>query len=96
MAQLPISKVASAPPALEADVRRELLAQDGLRFSSLVVRRVADGVCLEGVLELDDENADVTAAALRIDGVTNVQNHLHVRNADVEMPQKGKTPRLPR
>jgi hypothetical protein len=36
---------------LELTVQRELLAQPGLDFASLVVRRIPGGVCLEGVLE---------------------------------------------
>lgn len=70
----------SASPKLEADVRRKLLAEDGLNFSSLIVRRVANGICLEGVLEVADVDADVSAAVRRIPGVTQVDNQLFVRN----------------
>lgn len=73
---------AVSSPGVEANIRRQLLAEEGLTFSSLVVRRVADGICLEGVLEVDADNVDVAAAALRIIGDEPVQNHLVVRNAD--------------
>ena len=83
----------------EADIRRRLLAEEGLIFSSLVVRRVADGICLEGVLEIEADDIDVNAAAVRIIGKTALRNHLVVRNADSRdcSPAVAKVaPRLPR
>jgi hypothetical protein len=67
--------------SVEASIRTQLLAEDGLNFSSLVVRSVADGICLEGVLEIDAEGIDVTAAALRIAWPAGVRNNLIVRNS---------------
>lgn len=77
----PSTAAVRSPQILEADVRQKLLNESGLNFSSLVVRRVADGVCLEGVLEIFEEDVDVAATALRVDGVENVHNHLLVRQA---------------
>lgn len=70
------------PPAgdtrtVERDVRRALVEQPGLKFSSLVVRRVNDGVCLEGVLEVSDDT-DVCGLARQVAGVDNVINRLLV------------------
>lgn len=65
-----------SPHQVEQDVRRELLSQPELRFSSLVVRRIADGVCLQGVLEADDGSPDVCSVAQRVSGVNCVLNHL--------------------
>jgi hypothetical protein len=77
---------------IEQEVQRELLAQPHLRFSSLVVRRVANGVCLEGVLETDDTVAaqsSVCGLARRVAGVQDVLNHLVVRHSESELPMKG-------
>lgn len=70
------------PPAgdkrqVERNVRRMLVDQPGLKFSSLVVRRVHDGVCLEGVLEVSDDT-DVCSLARKVAGVDNVINRLLV------------------
>lgn len=64
---------------MEQDVKRRLLSADNLQFSSLVVRRIPGGVCLEGVLETDDEFADVCSLAQQVAGVEEVLNHLVVR-----------------
>ena len=67
------------PHRLEEDVQRELLAHPHLQFSSLVVRRVPGGVCLEGVLESCEPRVDVSTLVQRIAGVEQVLNHLVVR-----------------
>ena len=77
---------------IEEDVQRELLAEPKLRFSSLVVRRVPDGVCLEGVLEADDAESATSCAcglARRVAGVREVLNHLVVCQGDCDPPAKG-------
>jgi len=74
-----------APHGLEQDVRRSLLANPNVRISSLVVRRMPNGVCIEGVLETDDGPPDVCALVRRIPGITEVVNHLVVRRP----PPKG-------
>lgn len=74
-----------APHSLEREVRRRLLAQPGLAFSSLVVRRTRGGICLEGVLEADGNCADIGGLARTVAGVDNVINNvIHCRK-----PRKG-------
>ena len=77
---------------IEENVQRELLAQAGLQFSSLVVRRVPNGVCLEGVLEADDADgasSSINGLARRVAGVQEVLNHLVVHQAGDKVPAKG-------
>jgi hypothetical protein len=69
---------APAPHQVEQDVRSALLSQPNLRFSSLVVRRIADGVCLQGMLEMGADSPDVSLIAQRVKGVHCVLNHLLV------------------
>ncbi len=61
---------------LEHQVRRELLSNPQLNFSSLVIHRVKDGVCLEGVLEVDGSNIDVCEVTRGVAGVDQVINRL--------------------
>ena len=68
------------PHALETLVHRELLADTRMDFSSLVIRRIPNGVCLQGVVEIDAPEIDVSGSALRVRGVANVQNRLVVRH----------------
>lgn len=68
------------PHQVETDVQRVLVSQPELHFKSLVVRRVANGVCLEGVLEVDDNAPDVTRLARQVAGVEFVLNRLIVRS----------------
>ena len=91
-------QVSAAPSAVTADfserwarghqveraIQRELLGQPGLKFSSLVIRRVRDGVCLEGVVEANDESPDVCRLVRMAAGVDQVLNHLVVRRGDKE------------
>jgi osmotically-inducible protein OsmY len=72
---------------VELDVQRELLAHPSLHFSSLVVRRINNGVCLQGVLEVDDDSTDVCRIAQRVSGVREVLNCLVV--AGIPVPPKG-------
>jgi len=74
------SETPDAPHRLEQAVQRRLLAHPELRFSSLVIRRIPNGVCLEGVLENDAE-LDVSSLARSVAGVQEVLNHLVVRRA---------------
>ncbi len=86
------SVLLTGPHRIEEDVQRELLGQLELRFSSLVVRRVPGGVCLEGVLEADDVDAassSVCGLARRVAGVQEVLNHLVIRHASSDVPAKG-------
>jgi len=73
------------PHRLEQDVCRCLSANPSVCISSLVVRRIPNGVCIEGVLETDDGPPDVCALVRCIPGITDVVNHLVVRH----LPPKG-------
>lgn len=73
---------APQPHCIESGVRRELLANPGLSVSSLVVRRIPNGVCLEGVMQIHDDQADVDSIARQVIGVQEVQNHLLVCTDD--------------
>jgi len=64
---------------IEQDVQKTLLSHPNLRFSSLVVHRTNEGVCLEGVLESDENAPDVCRLALTVTGVKEVLNHLVVK-----------------
>lgn len=71
------------PPAdarnqLAADVRRALLSEDGLDIASLVVRRVPNGVCLEGVIRVHGDDVDVCRAVRKLAGIGQILNHLVV------------------
>ncbi|MGQ0632987.1 MAG: BON domain-containing protein [Planctomycetaceae bacterium] len=76
------------PHQVEHAVQRELLAHPRLHFASLVVRRIDNGVCLQGVLEADDESPDVSSIAQRIAGVQQVLNRLVIAPRR-ELPAKG-------
>ena len=64
------------PHAIETAVRRKLACQDGVHFFDLVVRRVPDGVCLEGVMRSDHDCPDIGDVVREIAGVERVINHL--------------------
>lgn len=66
------------PHGLEQAVHRRLCSQPGLQIASLVIRRIPNGVCLEGVLESDTAQ-DVCTLARSIAGVDEVLNHLVIR-----------------
>jgi hypothetical protein len=74
---------------VEQSIWRELQSAPGVHFSSLTVRRVRDGVCLQGVMEADeDSSCDVCDIVKRVAHVENVLNQLLVRESGA--------PRLPR
>ena len=79
--------LSDSPHQVELDVQRELLAQPSLHFASLVVRRINNGVCLQGVLESDADSPDVSSIAQRVSGVRQVLNHLVI--AASRLPAKG-------
>jgi osmotically-inducible protein OsmY len=64
---------------VEHEVRRHLLSHPQFHFDSLVVRRMANGVCLQGVLEAGTNSPDVCSIVRSIDGVHRVVNQLLVR-----------------
>jgi hypothetical protein len=75
------------PHGVELDVRRRLLAHPRLHFSSLVVRRLRDGVCLEGVVETDAELDDVDQFVGAVSGVSTILNRLVLQRPPA--PPKG-------
>lgn len=83
----PDDSVLLHPHRLEQDIRNLLMAEPSLNFTSLVVRRVRDGLCLEGVLEADDTD-DVSMLVRRVCGATPVLNHLVVHRTR-PLPRKG-------
>jgi hypothetical protein len=76
------------PHRFEQDVRFRLMAEPTLNFTSLTVRRIPNGVCLEGVLETDDDLPDISRLLRRITGVEKVLNYLVVRRP-YAIPPKG-------
>ena len=79
----------AVPHRIEQEVQRVLLGDPSLRFSSLVIRRLGNGVCLQGVLETNDESPDVCAVAQRVAGVEKVLNHLVITSRESRVPPKG-------
>ena len=63
---------------LATDVRKALMTEDGLDIASLVVRRIPNGVCLEGVIHVHGDDVDVCRAIRKLDGVGEILNHLVV------------------
>lgn len=63
---------------LETDVRRAFDAADGMDIGSLVVRRIPNGICLEGVIRVSSDDFDVCKIVREIDGVGEVVNNLVV------------------
>ena len=70
-----------APHQIESAVRRALLGHPDLHFKVLVVRRLQNGVYLEGVLDADEGAPDVSDLASQIPGVECVINRLLVRRS---------------
>ncbi len=77
-----------AAQRIELQVQRALRSDPRLRFASLHVHRVDDGVCLEGVVEVDGPCPDFVELARRVEGVNRVLNHLVVRGCR-KLPAKG-------
>ncbi len=63
---------------LETKIQRWLLQHPGLKFSALVVRRVPDGVCIEGLLESDEGSPDLDVMLGPLPGVDRIVNLLQV------------------
>jgi osmotically-inducible protein OsmY len=74
---------------IEQQVQQELLSQPALHFSSLVVRRIDKGVCLQGMVETEaDPVPDVCRIARQVAGVEQVLNRLVVTRRG-ELPAEG-------
>lgn len=71
-----ITKDVSRPHGLEKQVHRQLLQQGGDQYSCIVVRRMPNGVCLEGVVRSAPDLVTAEQTALQVPGVRNVLNHL--------------------
>lgn len=61
---------------LEFDVQHRLRTVPGLDFETLVIRRVPDGVCLEGVLKSGEGDPDLTDLVRQVAGVTRVLDRI--------------------
>ena len=75
--------VQDSPPQLnchniESEVRRELLSTSGMQITSLVVRRLPNGVCLQGVVRFDEKEFDFCDHLRRVPGVTRILNRMVV------------------
>ncbi len=79
---------AMSPHQIEQEVRSALLAQPNLHFSSLVVRRIEGGVCLQGTMQTEGDSPDVSSIAQRVAGVNCVLNHLLIAPGR-RLPAKG-------
>lgn len=60
-------------------VQNRLLHEPGLDFSSLVVRELPNGVCLEGVVSVEAGSPNIDSLVRLVSGVDNVLNRLVVR-----------------
>lgn len=58
-----------APHELECLIQRRLQGYSGLRFARLTVHKCDQGVCLEGLLEANDEGFDLCELVDQIAGV---------------------------
>lgn len=72
------SSHSESPQQLASLVRKALLAERGLDIASLVVRRVPNGVCLEGVVNVNGDDVDVCRSVRQLEGVGEILNHLVV------------------
>ncbi|MEQ8851314.1 hypothetical protein [Gimesia sp.] len=77
-----------APHALECEIKHALAIDSDVCLNSLVVRRTKNGVCLEGVLEFDDECPDLSKRIQALTGVEEVINHM-VMKRRMPIPPKG-------
>lgn len=73
---------------VERHLHQSLMALQQVTFSSLTVRRIEDGVCLQGVLEYNDSVPDVCQLAQQVAGVENVLNRLVIRRNGGAGPQE--------
>ena len=65
---------------LETRVRHDLMAHPEMEFSSLVVHRIPDGLCLEGVVSTTADRHGVCQMVKEVAGVNSVINHLVMRS----------------
>lgn len=72
--------------SLETRVRHELMAHPEMEFSTLVVHRIPDGLCLEGVVSTTADRDGFCQLVKEVAGVNSVINQLVMRP---NTPQKG-------
>ena len=68
------------PHELECLIQRSLQSRPGLRFARLTVHQCPQGVCLEGLLEANDDGLDLCELVNEIAGVKAI-NHVVMRPA---------------
>lgn len=64
---------------LQQLVQQTLDSQPAVNFTSLEIRHIEGGICLEGVLETNDELPDIEHLVRRVAGVDRILNRLIVR-----------------
>lgn len=74
------SPVKGQPHELECLIQRRLQMHDGLKFTRLTVHQCAQGVCLEGLLEVNELGLDLCDVVREIAGVKAI-NHVVMRPA---------------
>ncbi|MFT5325501.1 MAG: osmotically-inducible protein OsmY [Planctomycetaceae bacterium] len=67
---------------LERAVRQKLMSDPDVNISSLVVRQIEGGVCLEGVLKTNNDLTDVDRLVQSVASVDRVLNRLTLRPPD--------------
>ena len=67
---------------LEHVVRQKLISDPEVSISSLVVRQIEGGVCLEGILETPSDLTDVESLVRSVASVDRVLNRLVLRPPD--------------
>jgi hypothetical protein len=71
-----------SPSPLERAVRQKLTSAPGVSISSLVVRQIEGGVCLEGTLKTHGDLTDVERLVRSVASVDRILNRLVVRPPD--------------
>ena len=67
------------PHLVEEEVLRTLRDAPGVYVDSLSAHRIGDGICLHGVVEIDDPLTDVAAIVRRALSIDHVINRMVVR-----------------
>jgi osmotically-inducible protein OsmY len=80
---------AVSPHEVEYEVQRRLHNHPDLKFSQLHVHRCPEGICLEGFLESNEYEIDVSDVVRSIDGVTGVLNRIVLTRPGSTVPKKG-------
>jgi hypothetical protein len=93
-ADLPIDQSSdshfSLPHTTELNVRRTLISECDCKFHSLVVHRMRDGICLQGVVDGTPADADeICRIAATVSGLGNVINRLTFQTTETPVPPKG-------